>query len=86
MSQANDTGTIDREQVEHAAALDWLASEFPEWEFEVGSASTISKREVVCWIARREGHHPQSELSAGKLHTRLTEYAARHAARFAANN
>lgn len=86
MNEAHDTGTIDRADVEHSAALEWLASEFPEWDFEVGSASTISKQEVVCWIARREGHHPQSELSAGKLHTRLTEYAARESSRFAQNN
>ncbi|MGH3443560.1 MAG: hypothetical protein ACRDUY_16245 [Nitriliruptorales bacterium] len=86
MSEANNTDTIDRARVKLEAALQWLASEFPEWEFEVSKASTISKREVACWVARREGHHPQSELSAGKLHTRLTEYAARQASRFPQDN
>lgn len=86
MSEANNTGTLDRSHVENAAALEWLASEFPDWEFEVSEASTISKQQVTAWIARRNGHHPQSELSAGKLHTRLTEYAARQSSRFPQDN
>ena len=38
------------------------------------------------WIATQEGHHPQSALTAGKLHRRLEDYEARNAARFAGRN
>lgn len=62
---------------EHAATLAWLEEEFPEWDFEVGQTSTPSQGERSWWVARKVGHHPQSELSAGRLYSRLSEYLAR---------
>lgn len=63
------------------AALNWLEEEFPEWHFEVGVATTGTREDLALWIARQEGHHPQSELSAGKLHSRLSGYLERQRAR-----
>lgn len=64
----------------HIATIEWLEDEFPEWEFEVGSAET-GGGEVTRWVARKEGHHQQAELSAGKLQRRLSEYLDRQHAR-----
>lgn len=66
---------------EDQAALEWLSSEFPEWDFEVGTTETWSKGEVTLWIARQEGHHPQAELTAGKLYSRLSDYLERERVR-----
>ena len=65
--------------------LDWLRAEFPEWDVRVERAST-GHAERVLWVAAREGHHPQAELSAAKLHTRLADYLEREARRSAARN
>jgi hypothetical protein len=67
------------------ATLTWLRAEFPEWEVSVERAST-GHGERVLWVAAREGHHPQAELSAAKLHTRLADYLDREARRSAARN
>lgn len=69
------------EQTTDDTALEWLSSEFPEWDFEVGTTETWSKGEVTLWIARQEGHHPQAELTAGKLYSRLSDYLERERAR-----
>lgn len=69
-----------------AAFVDFLQSEFPDWDFEVESTSTWSQDDKPLWIATREGHHPQSALTAAKLHRRLSDYEARNAARFAGSN
>lgn len=68
---------------EHAAALAWLQSEFPEWIFEVGTSRTMSRGDQPWWVAKREGHHPQSELTPGKLYSRLTDYLVRERRRSA---
>lgn len=58
-------------------AVQWLTSEFPGWTIHVDRTTTTVGELRAVWIARREGHHPQAELSPGKLHTRLTEYLQR---------
>ncbi len=70
----------------HAAALAWLRSEFPEWNFEVGVARTMSRGDMPSWVAKKEGHHPQSELTPGKLYSRLTDYLVRETHRSAHRN
>lgn len=74
----------DREEVE--TFVDFLQGEFPDWEFAVDTASTWSGDPRPLWIATQVGHHPQSELTAGKLHRRLSDYEAREAERHAATN
>jgi len=63
------------------AALAWLAEEFPAWTFSVGTTDTYTRRDDQHWTATQVGHHPQSALTAAKLHTRLDEYLARRANR-----
>jgi|DEB0MinimDraft_10_1074344.scaffolds.fasta_scaffold00038_31 hypothetical protein len=67
------------------ATLEWLRAEFPEWDVRVERTST-GHAERVLWVAAREGHHPQAELSAAKLHSRLADYLEREARRSAARN
>ena len=71
---------------ETAAFVDFLAGEFPAWDFAIDSTATYSGDARPLWIATREGHHPQSALTAGKLHRRLSDYEAREAARHAGAN
>lgn len=66
--------------------IDWLQEEFPEWQVDVDMTSTWEGELQPLWIARRDGHHPQAELSPAKLHTRLTEYLEREARRRALMN
>jgi len=58
-------------------ALAWLQAEFPDWDVRVDRTTTPSGEERPLWVALREGHHPQSELSAAKLHSRLADYLDR---------
>ncbi len=81
-----DHDVLDRTQDEQTAFVDFLEAEFPEWEFEVEETETWSGDARPLWIATREGHHPQSALTAGKLHRRLSDYEARQSARHAGNN
>jgi hypothetical protein len=55
----------------------WLQQEFPGWSFDVSETVTWEGDARSLWIARREGHHPQAELSPAKLHTRLSDYLER---------
>lgn len=57
--------------------LAWLADQFPAWDFALDSTSTPSKGDLELWVARRDGRHPQSALTPGKLHTRLVEFQVR---------
>lgn len=68
------------------ATIDWLRSEFPGWQFDLDETATWQGDARPLWIASRGGHHPQSELTAAKLHTRLTEYLEREARRTAFTN
>jgi hypothetical protein len=67
-------------------ALAWLREEFPDWEVSIMRTSTSDGLERPLWTASREGHHPQSALSAAKLHTRLADYQDRAARRNASRN
>jgi hypothetical protein len=66
--------------------IEWLEAEFPGWTIDLDESSTWGGDLRPLWIARQEGHHPQAELTAAKLHTRLTEYLDRAAARRAMGN
>ena len=72
------------EGVEHT--IRWLEEEFPGWSFDVDETATWEGHLRPLWIARRDGHHPQAELSAAKLHTRLSDYLARQERRNAFGN
>jgi hypothetical protein len=69
-----------------AATAAWLESEFPGWSIEVDETSTWEGDLRPLWLARRDGHHPQGELTPAKLHTRLSEYHAREEQRHALAN
>jgi hypothetical protein len=66
--------------------LAWLRSEFPDWEVRIERTTTTDGRERPLWIAVREGHHPQSELTAAKLHSRLADYLDRELRRNPSRN
>lgn len=68
------------------AALGWLSEQFPGWRFRVDRTATYSTRDRQLWIASRAGHHDQSELTAAKLHTRLSDYLDREDRRRALMN
>jgi hypothetical protein len=69
-----------------ATAIDWLESEFPGWTIDVDRTASWHGEHRPLWIARCPGHHPQSELTAAKLHTRLTDYLDREQRRRAMMN
>lgn len=71
---------------ETAAFVDFLTAEFPDWQFEVDATATWDGSSRTRWVARRDGHHPQSELTAGKLHRRLSDYEERLSARRPGDN
>ena len=88
-SPAPTPAPVDEQTTRHGTAattLDWLYGEFPGWQFDVDRTATWEGDLRPLWIARREGHHPQAELSAAKLHTRLTEYLEREERRFVHTN
>lgn len=68
------------------ALVAWLSDEFPGWTIEVDETATWEGDLRPLWIARREGHHPQAELTAAKLHTRVSDYLAREDRRRAMGN
>ena len=76
---AESTSTTDN-------ALSWLHEEFPGWTIDVDETATWEGDLRSLWIARREGHHPQAELSAAKLHSRLSDYLQREERRRAFSN
>jgi hypothetical protein len=80
-----DSLTAARPTTVHAT-IDWLETEFPGWTIDQDESSTWGGDLRPLWIARKDGHHPQAELTAAKLHTRLTEYLDRAEARRAMGN
>ena len=79
-----DHARIDR--TDHPSVA-WLEDEFPGWQVSIDATSSWGRGELrPLWIARRDGHHPQAELSAAKLHTRLSDYLDREARRQALAN
>jgi hypothetical protein len=80
--------TIVRPVRDDDATIAWLEREFPGWQVTVDvTAAGWQTRDLrSLWIARRDGHHPQAELSAAKLHTRLADYLDREERRRALAN
>lgn len=78
------SGLVSATQAEGTVA--WLEQEFPGWTIEVDTTATWEGDLKPLWIARREGHHPQAEMTAAKLHTRLAEYLEREEQRRAFSN
>lgn len=76
---AESTSTTDH-------ALSWLHEEFPGWTIDVDETATWEGDLRSLWIARRDGHHPQAELSAAKLHSRMSDYLQREERRRAFSN
>jgi hypothetical protein len=76
----------DTAEATTSQAREWLESEFPGWTVSIDETATWEGDLRPLWIARREGHHPQAELSAAKLHTRLTDYLGREERRQALAN
>ena len=66
--------------------VEFLRAEFPDWDFEIGATEGWDGEVRELWIARRDGDHPQAELTAAKLHTRLSGYLEREAAKRALRN
>lgn len=79
---------LDRDALDErtAAFVDFLEGEFPDWDFAIDETSTWGGEARPLWIATRAGHHPQSALTAGKLHRRLSDYEDRESARHAGSN
>ncbi len=76
---ADPVSTSDR-------AVAWLEEEFPGWTIDIDETATWEGDLRSLWIARQEGHHPQAELSAAKLHSRLSDYLKREERRRAYSN
>jgi hypothetical protein len=88
MTDTNDTATVGQPTVREGtvASVRWLESEFPGWTVDIDRTASWHGQLRPLWIARRAGHHPQAELSAAKLHTRLTDYLGREDRRRAMTN
>jgi hypothetical protein len=86
--QQTGSQTLERGEmrVEGHAVLDWLRSEFPDWDVRIDRTTTVDGRERPLWVALRDGHHPQSELTAAKLHSRLADYLDREGRRHPSQN
>lgn len=82
----NDATTTQRPTTELEATIAWLEGQFPGWTIHVDETDTGVGELRPLWIASRDGHHPQAELSASKLHTRLSDYLDREAQREALMN
>jgi len=76
----------EQPSVQAEGALLWLRGEFPDWEVRIERTADRAGTARPLWVALREGHHPQAELSAAKLHSRLSDYLDRENRRFAARN
>ena len=68
------------------AAVAWLEEEFPGWSVTVDRTASWQGEFRPLWIARSPGHHPQAELTAAKLHSRLSDYLEREERRHALRN
>lgn len=82
----SDCDTLTRQEEAATRAIEWLEGEFPGWSVDVDRTATWEGDLKPLWIARQEGRHPQAELTAAKLHTRLTEYEEREQRRSALGN
>jgi hypothetical protein len=68
------------------AFVEFLRSEFPAWSFDLERTESWGGETRPLWLATKPEHHPQSALTAGKLHRRLCDYEARIAARHPEGN
>ncbi len=68
------------------AFVGFLRAEFPEWTFDLEKTETWGGAARPLWIGTKPGHHPQSALTAGKLHRRISDYEERVAARHPESN
>jgi hypothetical protein len=87
--QQSGAQTLERgseSTVPEQPVLEWLRAEFPDWDVRVERTTTVDGAERPLWIALREGHHPQSELTAAKLHSRLADYLDREVRRNPSRN
>jgi hypothetical protein len=81
-----ETPKTDLETRSVEATVAWLEAQFPGWTVEAAETATWEGDLKPLWVARQPGHHPQAEMTAAKLHTRLSDYIAREARRRAASN
>jgi hypothetical protein len=75
------TGDSAADTASNNAFVEFLHSEFPAWTIELENTETWGGDTRPVWLATQPDHHPQSALTAGKLHRRLSDYEARIAAR-----
>ena len=78
--------TLERDRPTEAPALAWLRAEFPDWDVRIERTTSGTGDERPLWVAARDGHHPQAELTAAKLHSRLADYLDREQRRHASRN
>jgi hypothetical protein len=83
-SRASDSART--RPVDANPAITWLEEQFPGWQIQIDRTDTGVGELRPLWIARRDGHHPQAELSPSKLHTRLSDYLDREGRRGASMN
>ncbi len=74
------------QNAEADAAIAWLEAEFPGWTISIDRTAGWQGELRPVWIARSDGHHPQAELTAAKLHSRLSDYLDREERRAALRN
>lgn len=90
MTETPRTATPEQQQTSApeatATTVAWLEAEFPGWTISIDQTATWEGSLKSLWIARKEGHHPQAELTAAKLHTRLSDYHDRESRRQALSN
>lgn len=70
----------------HEAAITWLTDEFPDWEIAVSDSRSGHGEIRPIFVASQDGHHPQSELTPAKLHSRLSDYLGRESRRVSLTN
>jgi hypothetical protein len=87
--QQSAAQTLERgseQTVTEQPVLEWLRTEFPDWDVRVERTTSVDGAERPLWVALRDGHHPQSELTAAKLHSRLADYLDREVRRNPSRN
>lgn len=77
---------IATDEAQLDGTITWLEDQFPGWTIHVDQTDTGVGELRPLWIASRDGHHPQAELSASKLHSRLSDYLDRQERREALMN
>jgi hypothetical protein len=86
LERLNPAGDAAADQGGTPPVLGWLRDEFPDWDVRIDTTADVTGATRPLWVALREGHHPQAELSAAKLHSRLSDYLDREGRRSASRN